>query len=259
MLITKLVPQKRGSRFNVFIDGKFAFGVSTFVATKYKLSENTQLTDEEYLSIYKDEQTEYLKQKALDYLSARPRSEKEVRDKLKSKLSTPNTKYQTSKFKLGYSKNDVNNVEKTIPYSHSEGAKRPKNLIPKSHTKLPEPHQAGDLGSLNDQIINEVIKFLKKYDYVNDTKFAKWLVEQRQNQGKGPQFIKQDLYKKGVDKNVIQQVVSNIDSTKVIEQTYEKALKKYAKETNEYKKKQKIYRYLLSKGFSYDEINNLFN
>lgn len=219
MLITKLVPQKRGSRFNVFIDDKFAFGVSAFVATKYKLSENTHLSSEEYLNIYKDEQIEYFKQKSLDYLSARPRSEKEVRDKLKSKVKT-------------------NNKQQPTPYF--------------SHPELVS-------GSLNSEIIDEVITFLKKYDYVDDTKFAKWLVEQRQNQGKGPQFIKQDLYKKGVDKNVINQVVKNLDSSGVIEKTYEKALKKYAKETNEYKKKQKIYRYLLTKGFSYDEINNLFN
>jgi len=241
MVITKLVPQKRGSRFNIFIDGKFAFGISVFIATKYKLSENKQVSDQDILNIYKEEQVEYLKQKALDYLGARPRSEKEVKDKLKSKLTA-------SKIGFNYPKAILTNGQ------HATGLNKVNEPIfnVNSNSKL-------DLESMLIEIIEEVINFLKKYDYLNDVKFASWLCEQRLNQGKGERFIKQDLFKKGIDKKVIEQVMKELDTKSSLDASYKKALKKYSKDPDDYKKKQKIYRYLLSRGFSYGEVNSLFD
>lgn len=210
MLITKLIPQKRGTRFNLFIDEVFAFGIGTFVASKYKLTEGKQLTNDELLRLFIDEQVEYLKQKSLDYLAARPRSKKEVKIQLQKKLKVP-------------------------------------QIILNIKAKF----------DVNEKIINEVFVFLKKYNYVNDVDFANWLVKQRLNQGKGEQFIKQDLFTKGVNVNVINQVVQKLDSTDSLKKAYNKALKKYKSEKNKYKKKQKIYRYLLTKGFNYDDVFNL--
>lgn len=241
MVITKLVPQKRGSRFNIFIDDKFAFGVSAFIATKHKLSENTQVSVQDILSIYKEEQVEYLKQKALDYLSARPRSEKEVKDKLKSRLSV-------SKFALNYSGEASIKDQKAVRYEKINKSIFSTN----SHFEI-------DSESTSIEIIEEVINFLKKYDYLNDITFANWLCEQRLNQGKGERFIKQDLFKKGVGKKLIEQVIKKLDTKSSLDASYKKALKKYSKESDKYKKKQKIYRYLLSRGFSYGEVNNLFD
>jgi regulatory protein len=212
MKITQLLPQKRGTRFNLFTDDKFAFGVSSFVASKYKLTEGLEISPVDLENIYCEEQVEFLKQKAMDFLSARPRSEKEVRDKLKLRYSVHSKK---TKYQLPDSK-----------YQEIEAA---------------------------------VLAFLTKYRYLDDQKFAEWLVGQRLAQGKGPQFIKQDLFQKGVDKDVIKSVLASLDTNKALAKTYKKGLKKYEKEPDPYKKKQKLYRYLASRGFNIDQINSVLS
>jgi len=86
MLITKIERQKkRTSRKSVFIDGSFAFGVSDEVLLKFSLHEGAQLDKGALEKILETENEETAKQKALRFLSIRPRSKKEIRDYLLKK------------------------------------------------------------------------------------------------------------------------------------------------------------------------------
>jgi len=214
-IVTSISSTKKNTkRYVVFIDGKFAFSISDFVLAKYKIKEGLDLSHELIHKILFEENLEYLKQRALDLVSRRPRSEREITNKLENLL-----KKRISKFsKLLQNDKDISKL-----------------------------------------LIQETLYFLKKYDYLDDLKFANWIVEQRLNQKKGPLFIKQDLYKKGVNKEIINEALSLIDTSKSIEKSYKQALKKYKNEINEYKKKQKIYSYLMRQGFSYDDIKALFD
>ena len=82
--VTSLEPQKRSSdRMNVYIDGEFAFGLA--VALAMDLYVGTELSDEEIATLKLDDEVERARDKALNYLSYRPRSAREVRDYLAQK------------------------------------------------------------------------------------------------------------------------------------------------------------------------------
>lgn len=86
--ITAISPQKKKSgRFNLFLDGKFALGIEgeTLLAEGLKIGK--VLSPEEISKIFKKEQGTKLLDLATNFLSFRPRSEKEVRDYLIKKIS----------------------------------------------------------------------------------------------------------------------------------------------------------------------------
>lgn len=65
---------------NVYLDGEFAFGLSRIVAAWLRVGQT--LNDEKIRSLQQEETREVAYQRALHYLSFRPRSEAEVRRKL---------------------------------------------------------------------------------------------------------------------------------------------------------------------------------
>jgi regulatory protein len=82
--ITALAYQKRNrDRVNVYLDGKFAFGLAVLEAARLQVGQT--LTDEEIVSLQMRDDIERAHSRALDYLSYRPRSESEVRRNLREK------------------------------------------------------------------------------------------------------------------------------------------------------------------------------
>jgi regulatory protein len=82
--ITAIEAQKTNDdRASVFLDGEFAFGVHQDVVVKHGLRVGQTLTPEEQQEIEHDEQYVQAKQRALDYLAHKPRTETEVRRKLR--------------------------------------------------------------------------------------------------------------------------------------------------------------------------------
>ncbi|MBI9046100.1 MAG: RecX family transcriptional regulator [Anaerolineaceae bacterium] len=80
--ITSLTAQKKNpNRINVFLDGEFAFGLSRIVSAWLKLDQ--KLSDKEIDKLLEKDQIEIAYQKALKYLSYRPRSEQEVVQRLR--------------------------------------------------------------------------------------------------------------------------------------------------------------------------------
>jgi regulatory protein len=82
--ITALKIQKRNkNRVSVYLDEEYAFGLSRIVAGW--LSVGDQLSEEKIQDLLAKDGIEVALQKALNFLSYRPRSEKEVRQNLKIK------------------------------------------------------------------------------------------------------------------------------------------------------------------------------
>jgi len=85
--ITALKAQKRNSnRVNVFLDDEFAFGLSRFAAAWLQIGQ--ELSAEKILELQETDALEIAKQRALNFISYRPRSDAEVRKNLK-KHDTP--------------------------------------------------------------------------------------------------------------------------------------------------------------------------
>ncbi len=80
--ITGLKVQKRNKdRVNMYLDGEFAFGLSRIVAAW--LHTGQELSDEKIAELQAQDNVEVALQRALNFLSYRVRSEKEVRQNLK--------------------------------------------------------------------------------------------------------------------------------------------------------------------------------
>lgn len=267
--VTKIIPTKKTDSYNIYLNNKYSFTVSDLVLAAFKLKEGIKIDKNLLEKILSLELTERLKNYSLSVLSSRPKSEKEVLKKLEERIlkykeSWPIFNNKVTKFQKKFNNTSVSQNKKI----RGEGNFRILNLNKNSKLNSSINPQIIPLNSqrnicLEDTVAenifttskNNTIEFLKKYNYVNNVDFANWLVSQRVSQGKGKLFIKQDLLKKGVSFETISNVLNNIDTKESIKQVYKKALKKYAKENDKYKQKQKIYKYLLSKGFSYDEIN----
>ncbi len=75
--VTALKAQKKNpQRINVFLDGEFAFGLSRLVAAWLQVGQT--LTEERLAKLLQEDQIETLYQRAIRYLSLRPRSEQEM-------------------------------------------------------------------------------------------------------------------------------------------------------------------------------------
>lgn len=80
--LTALKAQKRNSqRVNVYLDGEFAFGISRVVAGWLKVGD--ELSQEKISELKEKDANEVAYQRALNYLSYRPRSEAEVTGNLR--------------------------------------------------------------------------------------------------------------------------------------------------------------------------------
>lgn len=86
MQITAITSQKRKKdRFNIFVDGTFAFALDADVLIKHSLKLHQTLTADEISTILKDGEFAKWKNKTLEYLSRRPKSKKELTEYLKRK------------------------------------------------------------------------------------------------------------------------------------------------------------------------------
>ena len=101
-----------------------------------------------------------------------------------------------------------------------------------------------------DEIIDSTLEKLKGYGYVDDGDFARRFTTTYKGV-KGKKLIKLELKKKGVSDVDAENAVSEIQSQ---QETVDKLAEKYLKNKEKDKKNiLKCYKYLLSKGFDYDE------
>ena len=81
--ITAVIPQKKkSSRHNIFLEGHFAFGIEAENLIKHKLKVGQNLTQEEIKGVVKEDKLGNLLNKSLNFLSYRPRSQKEVENQI---------------------------------------------------------------------------------------------------------------------------------------------------------------------------------
>lgn len=113
-----------------------------------------------------------------------------------------------------------------------------------------------------DDTINMVIEFLKKNNFINDDILAQKIVNTNVNLNRcGKNRIKQNLYNKGIDKQSIDEAISDIDTDVEFENAMYLAKKRYDRVKKEDKRKiyQKISQHLAYKGFSYDIIKRVLD
>ncbi len=104
------------------------------------------------------------------------------------------------------------------------------------------------------QIINYVLEKLAEYNYINDENYAKIYVRSVKNKY-GKIKIKNELKLKGVSEKIIDEVLSEFESEEDVILTLATKYLKGKQPT--YENLSKLYRFLLSKGFEYDEVSRV--
>lgn len=107
-------------------------------------------------------------------------------------------------------------------------------------------------------IIDKVIEKLKEDKFLNDTEFAEWWIDQRQEfKGKSKYVIKNELSEKGIDKQTIETTLDTAkDDYETAKELFEKKKRRFENYTgDEYIKK--VTGFLQRKGFSWDIIQKI--
>ena len=90
MRITALEPQMNNpDRINLFVDGRFLMGVNTVIVLQVGLRLEQELSPEQLEQLHSEEIEQRAVDRALNYLSYRPRSREEVRRYLRRKETPP--------------------------------------------------------------------------------------------------------------------------------------------------------------------------
>lgn len=100
--------------------------------------------------------------------------------------------------------------------------------------------------------VDGIISRLKELGYINDAEYARSFTETKQTKY-GKKCIGQKLVQKGVDRNIVDTAVSEIsDQTELVHALAQKYMRN---KTADQKTLQKLYRFLLSKGFDHDMVS----
>lgn len=105
------------------------------------------------------------------------------------------------------------------------------------------------------QVVNVVIDKLLDYKYLNDEYYAKTYVEQNQA-SKGERRLKQELAQKGIPQQIAEQYCV-VDSDAARDNAQRLADKYMRSKPRDLKTRQKLQRYLLSRGYDFDTVNTV--
>ncbi len=120
-------------------------------------------------------------------------------------------------------------------------------------------HSAGELrkklkiaGAL-DEDIERVIDFLEEYNLINDEEYAKRLALDLKNLKKfGERRIRSELLSRGINSEFVEEAISELPEFE--EDQLLKLVEKRLKGDFEKKSKERVMRYFVGRGYSFDEI-----
>ncbi len=110
-----------------------------------------------------------------------------------------------------------------------------------------------------EDITEKVVELMKKYNYLNDEIYAKSHIKDRiKFKPSGKRLLKYELSQKGISEEIVQKAVeeTDIDELEMAVSILEKKSK--GKNLSDRKQKEKLYMYLIRKGFDYETTNKAF-
>ena len=106
----------------------------------------------------------------------------------------------------------------------------------------------------DDKVVGSTVEKLKTYDLINDHEFATaWIKERLAYKPRGKRLLRQELWKKGIQKDVIDRAIEELcrDEDQSALEVLEKAKKRYQRLEPEVASR-RMYGLLMRRGFSYD-------
>ncbi len=253
-IITKIQPQKKKGRYNIYLDGDYAFPISEGSLVKHFLRKGMVVSQSLQKDLEKEDQFSKAYSRALNYLSYALRTEKQVQDDLEDKGFSQDSQAVIAKLKDQALINDLEYAKSYIRTAAKINRKGPR-LIQN------ELVQKG----VGDQDIETA---MVEYPYQDQVDNASQLVEKQFNKSRNKSQrqrlakVKSYLFNKGYLSQVIDQALAEVQPQLDQEEEYQalikqgdKAYKRYRKKASGYALRQKIKAFLFNKGFSSDLIN----
>ena len=251
--ITKIEAQKRQGRYNIYLDGKFAFGVAENVLIRFQLARGLEIDEQTEQQLIDADDVAKAYSRALDYLSHQLRAESEVIQKLKE-LEIPADKIPTvmGMLREQHLLDDQNYADSFVRTMMLTSDKGPTVIRQKLRAK-----------KIGENLIDAA---LEKYDQDRMVENATKLAEkQLKHYHKVPlkmrlQKVRQSLMTKGFKSDLITQVLDGLeiqdDPDEEWEQLNLQASKIWQRNRRfDYRERvMKTKRSLVGKGFSFDEI-----
>lgn len=111
--------------------------------------------------------------------------------------------------------------------------------------------------SSNLELVEEVVEQLIELKLLNDDSFTEWLIHSRvSNTLKGPNFIRQELKKFGIPKDLAAKHISAVDKKDLVQSALKLLDKKHPNPLSDFKTTQKLKRYLYSRGYTSQTISS---
>lgn len=257
-IITKISTQKRKGRYNIFIDNEYAFSVSERTLAEKRLLKGTELSTEDIKEIKKAESDSHAIQLAMSYLSYQPRSVYEILEYLnKHEISHDASQAAVQNLiKLNYL-NDNNFARLFIKNNLRVGKDGPRAV----DRKLKQKGLAAD-------VIQEALYEIEDEEWIDaGLRLVHSLIHQV---GKlSYKDIKQKALTKlrahGFDQELGELVIEKLDlendeddQIEALKKQGSRAWRRYRRD-EDFKRKQKVKRYLFQHGFSSSEIDSFLN
>ncbi|RDY69997.1 recombination regulator RecX [Halobacillus trueperi] len=262
--LTKITTQKKHkNRYNIFLDKgngeEYGFSVDEDVLVKYRLQKNMELDDALINALIQTDTLHKSYTLAINYLSYRMRSEKEIRDYLKDKETDPEhieeIVSRLNKERLLDDQEFANSLVRTRIMTSSKGP----FLLKK------ELLEKGVSAVKADEAITHY-SFDKQYDKALKFAEKKLKNDGRKSYRQQVQNVQQTLMQKGFQGDVIQEVLANLPEDEDEDTEWEaviyqgeKLLRKFKSKAEGYELKQKVKSGLYRKGFTFDLIDRFID
>lgn len=225
MHVTAIEPQRKDkNRASLYLDGQFHCGLYLDIIWQFHFKVGQTLTVEQIAQAKQADNLQRVYSKALDYLSRRPRTQREMEQYLQQKL-----------------------IYKHPDWPELAEADKP-NFIDNQQRSLSQL-----MAKLQQQ------GYLDDLAFANW-----WIDNRLAFKPRGPRLLQQELQAKGIDPVTINQALSQahsgpaVDQFAQAQQLAQKYLRKQA-EPDQNKLKQKLFRHLASKGYDWDVINQVWS
>ncbi len=111
-----------------------------------------------------------------------------------------------------------------------------------------------------DEETSEVCDYIEEVGLVDDDLYVKFFVEDSfRIKNKGARKIVYELKQRGIDDDKINEAIEEASDMQydALKEAYERKLEATKSETDQYKRKNKIIRFLISRGFDYSDIKDI--
>lgn len=254
--ITKITTQKkRKQRYNIFIDGKYAFAVDEKVLVEYKLAKGLKLEANEIIELLDAESLQASYVTAIHFLSFRQRSKTEIERHLSKKEIEPDhIEIVMNRLENEKLLNDLEFAKSFVQERIRQKKKGPRVIISELFEK-----------GISKENIDEAIKLMTFNDQFE---IALASAQKRADRPKKESVQKQKeqvrtlLMRNGFDNDVISEVMQEViieqdeeSEWEAVKHHGERMYRRYAKKSSGSELRQKLMSALYTRGFKSEQIN----